>query len=298
MEQEVQGSDGIVRRFQDWCASPAAFLQYGRVMSLQTLIGLCERDEKGDFVDIRLADSSDPNFYMYNLWFVVVSDGLFDMRFQTVQATQAIGIKEPSGLLRSYYNKEKNDFYNLRKVALRILYPQALIKEGVGYDGEMIVRGKKVFMAGSGHLLNMLTLDNSRIICWRTWMDSIENGLKIILYKKYNRIEYKLLYEDYMTLFTLGSITEVYSDEPLIFWHSFIDYRIALATYLLYVCLFKFKLDLTVFKYIQVRLALIRNLSEHFEIDVPSFIKTELEKSRENDRVTRMPDKHLKPDQQ
>lgn len=249
----------IQNNFEDWLCDPSYFLNLDvKVMNLQTFYLLMNTNLKGGVFDFL-----DPNHQLMNLWFVVTN--IYIPPIQSAMYTQALGVKRSAQILREVCGAGKDDFYVMRKVALKSLFPEAIIVEGGYFDGLLKIEGKFVKIAASGHILNLLCMGNHQTVCWKTYMESIRFNIS-------NDTSSRDYYE-YRYAVKHKQLVETDFSKPNVSWHSYTDYILGIFTYIMYTKFTDMRINVWTIRYLVRTLNDIRLIYPKFDFVFPHFIR-------------------------
>lgn len=254
-------------KYCDWTIDSGIMTKFDNLVGL-TIPQLLSHTSSGHRIDSGIP--------LVRLWIAIVPKFMFDIKFQTIIDAQTHGNKRPAQIIRNFFGTKQDYMYIYRKIAFRKYFNQlfierkAFIMRGRFYDGYIIENGKKIRIAVSGHLLNLLTMDRMKWIDWKMWMDTIENNIAMINDKE--------LRDEYLMKFNNEEIVEIPEKYPMVTWHSYYDYKLAVVTFILYSFLMNLKINLRVLVYITRRLNKILESYPIFKTIFPYFIKQRLAK--------------------
>jgi hypothetical protein len=253
------------RQYFDTIVSPSYFLYDKRsvVMTMTDFLVYINHDIEGTYLGPSETYFCNRNSPRWNQWFIVLSENLFlFIRYQTWWNSQTQIAKLISVPIRRIFAADTDSLHKMRRLALVSLYTDFSIIVDERVNGVRYLNKKKgcflqkissgdYLVAVSGHLVNLLLYSGVNLICFKRYLDTIEenvrlfseqskipSGLKILLGKE-------ILAEDN----ELGNIRRL--------WHSYIEFRSAVGCYILLCGALRLKVNIRAVHYCLKRLNMI-----------------------------------------
>jgi hypothetical protein len=203
--------------FYDYCVDPVDIKAVmWRTQDLWMWIAI---DMKYNGIELSGYSLDSENMQLWQCY--VIGDIGIDTFYPTWINTQTTLVRTISKAIRVSWNIE--DIHIWRREALKVYDPNAVILKDSRVTGYIKSRGKKKYVVVSGHLINMMLLVHTGLVCIRRYLMTITGNLMAVIGNK----DFLERYEE------LGSINWLIEQRrgARALWHSYLDFRVAVIAY-------------------------------------------------------------------
>lgn len=233
-------NDYIVERyrdevFEDWLASPSMFYRYNvntwSGLEIEAVFGSDIYGNRPTADKFFACNRSDSLFHRY----LFVSSRIPYDNKQTWQNSQTHWARYVSVFLRWHYNAYEDSIYSFRFATVQLLSPSAVLPKDKAKRVTAILPGNRP-IALSGHLINLLLFSSIGVFDVARYLRTVEWNIKLASGEKFD--------DDIEFLYSNGLLAEDNAKATIReLWHSYLEYKFAVATYIVMCGTFNLPVD-------------------------------------------------------